>query len=356
MSELDSSAIYERLDPYGLYARIAGLPAQIEEAWEAARALELPEPYRQAREIVVLGMGGSGVGGGLLQALAAAGGARTPVYVVRGYRPPAFVGESSLVLASSNSGNTEETLSAFDAALAAGAMCVAISTGGQLIETARHRGVPALTFSWDGEPRSALGWSSASLMAIASGLGLIPELDGQLAPALASMRALQSQIARDVPEGANTAKQLAGRLRGRLPVYVGAEIMAPVAYRWRTQTNENAKSWAIADELPEMNHTAHAGYGLPAAVVSLLRAVFLRHAAMHPRIILRVDATCDVMRAAGIEAEVLDVPGEGLLAQMLYAIHLGDFTTYYLGLLNGVEPSPITALEDLKKRLGAIPA
>jgi glucose/mannose-6-phosphate isomerase len=353
MSELDSAAIYERLDSHGLYGRIAGLPAQIEEAWAAARALALPERYREAERIAVLGMGGSGIGGLLLQALAAATAARAPVAVVRGYAPPAFIDGRTLVLASSNSGNTEETLAAFGAAAAAGAMCVVVTTGGRLIEMARERGVPALRFDWDGEPRSALGWSSATLMAICDGLGLVPGLAPQLRPALDATRAQQTTLARDVPETSNPAKQLARRLHGRLPVYVGAEALAPVAYRWRTQTNENAKSWAIADELPEMNHTAHAGYGLPAAVAPYLHAVLLRHASMHPRIRLRVDATADVLRASGIDAEIVEVGGAGPLVQMLAAIHLGDFTTYYLGLLNGVEPAPIVALQELKALLAS---
>ena len=303
MIDLDASAIYERLDSHGLHDRIAGLPDQIEEAWTAARALELPAEYRDAKHIIVAGMGGSGIGGLLLQALAAATGARVPVSIVRGYRMPGYVDAGTLVLASSNSGDTEETVAAFGAALDGGAMCVAIATGGRLAALARERSAPLLAFEWAGEPRSALGWSTASLMAICDRLGLVPGIEVQLGPALDHMRVIARGIGRDVSERDNAAKQLAHRLQGTLPVYIGAEALAPVAYRWRTQTNENAKSWAIADELPEMNHNAQTGYGLPSEVVSRLHAVILRHASIHPRVGLRIDATVDVMRANGVEAE-----------------------------------------------------
>ena len=355
-SILDNPETYERLDPHGLYGRIWSLAEQIEEAWSAASALALPAHYRAAERVVVLGMGGSAIGGSLMQALAVDIGADVPVSVVRGYRLPAYVDGRALVLASSNSGNTEETVSALRGAVAAGASCVAITTGGQLAELAREHDLPLLRFAWDGEPRSALGWSTASLLAICSGLGLLPPLRADLAAALDALRELRIQIGRDVPEAANPAKALARRLNGKLPVFVGAEALAPVAYRWRTQVNENAKSWAIAEELPEMNHNVPLGFGRPAALVPMLHAVLLRHAAMHPRIAMRVEATSVQMRESGIDVETLDVPGATVLAQMLWAIEFGDFTSYYLGLLHGVEPSPVGALEWLKAYMASRPA
>jgi len=350
---LDAADIYTRLDPHGLLGRIEGLPEQIAGAWRAARALDLPKRYRDAAEIVVLGMGGSGIGGALLQALAVDLGARTPVRVVRDYRLPASVGGNALVLVSSNSGDTEETVDAFGQAIERGAMCVAITTGGRIAGIARDAGTPLLSFTWEGEPRSALGWSFASLLSICGTLGLLPDLDSEMPSALDQMRALGRAIGRDAPEAANPAKQLARRLAGRLPVFVGAEAMAPVAYRWRTQVNENSKSWAIADELPEMNHNAPVGYGLPQRIVPLLHAVLLKHASVHRRIALRIDATHDQMRRAGISAEVLEIAGDSLLAQMLCGVILGDYVSYYLGLLNGVEPSPVGPLIELKAYLAS---
>ena len=347
-SLLDSAAAYDTLDPHGLYGRIWSLPEQIEEAWSVAKALQLPDGYRDVDRVVVLGMGGSAIGGSLLQALAAATGARVPYAVVRGYTLPSYVDGRTLVLASSNSGNTEETVAALSAGIDAGARCIAVATGGRIGALAEQYGLPSLLFTWDGEPRSALGWSTASLIAICGRLGLIDDQGEALACALAELRALRTTLGRDVPEAANPAKALARRLAGKLPVFVGAEALTPVAYRWRTQVNENGKSWAVAEELPEMNHNAPLGFGRPEALVPLLHVVVLRHASMHPRIRLRVDATLEQLAAAGVAAEAIDIPGSSVLAQMLHGIALGDFTSYYLGLLHGVDPSPVAALDWLK--------
>lgn len=350
---LDSPETYERLDPQGLYGRIWALPEQIEEAWGAAMALPLPREYRDVDRVVVLGMGGSAIGGSLLQALAASTSAPVPYAIVRGYAPPSYADSRTLVLASSNSGNTEETVAALGAAVDAGARCVAITTGGRVGELAERHRLPWLRVVWDGEPRSALGWSTASLIAICGRLDLLDDQSDALAGALGAMRDLRATLARDVPEDANAAKALARRLAGKLPVIIGAEALAAVAYRWCTQVNENGKSWAVAEELPEMNHNAPLGFERPAAVVPLLHVVILRHASMHPRIRLRVDATTEQLAAAGVTSEVVDVPGSSVLAQMLYGIALGDFTSYYLGLLHGVEPSPVPALDWLKAYMAA---
>jgi glucose/mannose-6-phosphate isomerase len=350
-SPLDSAAAWRRLDPTGLYGRIAELPDQLEEAWAAARALPLPRGFRSGERVVVLGMGGSGIGGSLARALAIDLGATVPVHVVRGYALPAFVDERSLVVALSNSGNTEETLSAFRQALDAGARCVAVATGGELLALAQRHRTPALAFAWQGEPRSAVGWSLGSVLAICGKLGLLPDLRAEVPAAARHMRRLVSEVGRDVPERRNPAKQLARRLAGALPVIVGAEALATVAYRWRTQINENAKSWAIADELPEQNHNAPVGYGLPETLVPLLRVVLMRHASMHPRNALRVDATVEQLGASGLAAYVLDVPGPTVFAQALWALQFGDLVSWYMGILHGVDPSEISALEHLKAQM-----
>src|SRR5438132_2418863 len=190
-SDLDASETYARLDPHGLYARIAALPEQIEQSAEAAAALSLPGAYTAVDSVVIAGMGGSGIGGALLQALAVDAGGRIPISVVRGYALPAWVGERTLVIASSNSGNTEETVSAFEAALRAGAKSLAITTGGRLLELARQHDVPTLSFGWEGEPRSALGWSFAAPLAMCARLGLVPDLRPDLASALDAMRPMR---------------------------------------------------------------------------------------------------------------------------------------------------------------------
>jgi glucose/mannose-6-phosphate isomerase len=210
-----------------------------------------------------------------------------------------------------------------------------------------------LEVAWEHEPRAALGWSFASLLPVCARLGALRDTSAEFAAALDEMRAMSEACARGVPEASNPAKQLARRMAGRLPVFVGAEALAPVAYRWRTQVNENAKSWAVADELPEMNHNAQTGYGLPQRVIPLLHAVLVRHTSVHPRVAARFEGTADEMRRNGVSCEIVEVGGRTLLAQMLCAIMLGDYASYYLGLLNGVHPSPVPALGALKELLAS---
>ena len=348
-SILDQPETYGRLDPEGLIDRLSALPEQFEEAWDAGRALALPRDYGDVDRVVVLGMGGSGIGGLLLQSLAVDLQLHVPVIAVRGYGIPAYVDARSLVIASSNSGDTEETVSALERALDAGARCVALTTGGRIAAIADERGLPALRYTWAGEPRAAIGWSFGALLALLGGAGLLPALDAAYGDGVAAVRALGGQVARSVDEAANPAKRLARTLAGRLPVFVGAEALVPVAYRWRTQVNENAESWAIADELPEMNHNAQAGYGLPRRVVPLLYAVLLRHESMHPRLRLRIEATLDALRRSGIAGEVVQVPGRHVLESMMWAIAFGDYVSYYLGLLNEVHPSPTPELTVIKE-------
>lgn len=352
-STLDDPETYARQDPAGLHARIAGLPSQMSEAYDAAATLVLPDKYRTARRIAVLGMGGSGIGGSLLRALAIDAGAATPVDVVRGYTLPAYVDGSTLAIASSNSGNTEEVVSLLEQACGRGAMGVAIATGGAVMELARRRGLPALEYEWTGEPRAALGWSFVSLLAICHGLDLLPAAGDAVAAAAAGMEALLARCSSDVAEATNPAKQLARRMHGKAPVIAGADVLAPVAYRWRTQVNENGKQWGIALELPEMNHNTPVGYAGPPALVPLLHAILLRRNDEHPRVAKRIELSRRQLEAAGIQAQVIETEGESALEQMLWAVQLGDFASYYLGILNGANPSEVRALDWLKQNLAA---
>lgn len=349
MDVLDDRNTYERLDRDGMLARVEGLPEQCRDAWGRAGDVRLPDAYRRARALVVAGMGGSAIGGDLFRALAAPQ-ANIPVFVVRGYDLPAWVGPETVMVYSSHSGETEETLSAFEQGLAAGAMGVVVSTGGHLSELGRQRGLPVIAYSYAGEPRSALGWQLMSLLAIGEALGLLTAA-GDVSEALAVLTEQRQEIGSARPADVNPAKQLAHWFQGCLPVVLGAGALAEAAHRWKTQFNENAKSWAFWDELPELDHNAIAGFGLPREEIGRLRPLFLRSPSLHPRVLLRYEATADALTAAGVEHREVVARGTSLLAQALSVIHFGDMVTYYLALLNGEEPSPVKAIVALKERL-----
>ena len=350
LASLDDRATVERLDPEGLLGRIEGLPEQCEEAWARAGGFALPAGYADAREVVVVGMGGSAIAGDILRSLTAIDG-RKQVSVVRGYDLPPFVSEVTLVVACSHRGDTEETLSAFEQAVAAQARTVVVTTGGRLSELAQQRGLPVFRYQFDGEARSALGHQLMALLALGERAGLLDGQESAVAEAVALMQEQRRSLGFATPVERNLAKQLAGPLHGRLPVVVGAGVLAEAAHRWKTQLNENSKCWALYEELPELGHNSIAGFGLPEEVVRRLYVVFLWHSALHDRLLLRYEATAEALSEAGVSHERVEAQGSSPLAQLLTAVYLGDLASYYLGLLNNVSPSPVEAIDRLKARL-----
>lgn len=347
---LDDPATIARLDGDGLLGRIEGLSEDCEAAWRRHRTLELPAGHTSVRQVVLAGMGGSAIAADVLRSIAAPG-SHKPVHLVRGYDLPAFVDDASLVVACSHSGNTEETLSVYEQALAMGARTAVVTKGGRLLELARTAGAPAVVYEYEGGPRSAIGHQLMALLAIGERVGLLGAQSDAVAEAVTLMREQRNELSAGVPAARNPAKQLAARLAGRLPAVVGAGPLAVAAYRWKTQLNENSKVWALYEELPELDHNTIVGFGLPESVVRLLHVVFLGHAALPPRLLLRYDGTADALSDAGVTNERVDARGTSTPAQVLTGIYQGDWVSFYLAMLNGVDPSPVTPIEKLKQRL-----
>ncbi len=352
MSNLDDAAVYEELDKGNMRQRIGELPQQCIGAWEMAQRMTLPPAYQQVRQVIVLGMGGSAIGGALLARLVADT-CPLPIHSVNGYHLPAHVGPDSLVVASSHSGDTEETLAALALAEKRGCRLVAITTGGKLATLARKREIPLLSFAHHGPPRAALGYSFTLLLGLLSRLGYLPDYRTDLESAVATMRYEGTKLVETVPETNNPAKRLARRLHGRLPVVYGAGFLSAVARRWKGQFNENSKNWAVWEELPELNHNAVVGYRLPPDVRKQATVLLLRSSLDHHRIRARWEATGELLAEEGITAEEIWARGESRLAQMFSLIHLGDYVSLYLALLNGVDPTPVEAITRLKQGLAA---
>jgi len=348
--DLDDLETLRRLDPGDMLGRIAELPQQCRDAWALARAFDLPAEYRAVRHVVVAGMGGSAIGGALVAGLVA-NEAAVPMSVVRDYRLPAFIGSETLVVACSYSGNTEETLSAARQAREKGTRLLAITTGGQLAQLARSWDVPVLTFEYVAQPRAALGYSFVLLLGVLDKLGLFPSKEKDLAEATQVMEALQEEIGPQVPAEGNLAKALARRLHGRFVVVYGSGFMEPVANRWKTQVNENSKAWATFEGLPELNHNSVVGYEHPEELRDKLMVVMLTSALDHPRTAIRFRVTREILDERGIPNATVSARGDSRLAQMLSTIHFGDYVSYYLAALNGVDPSPVKVIDFLKRRL-----
>jgi glucose/mannose-6-phosphate isomerase len=356
---------------------VAGLPEQCGQAWAAAKAFALPWDEAPER-IVVLGIGGSAIAGDYFRALLSLESA-VPVFNVRQYDLPPFavptgrqVDERTLVVASSFSGDTEETLSAFEQALTTTARKLVTTTGGQLLATARANGVPAFRFSFEGEPRAALGWGLMPLLGVAEKLGLMQGVERDIEEAAEVMVALREECGAEVPSSRNPAKEIALGLHERLPVVYASGPLVEVARRWKTQLNESAKVWAFWEELPEAQHNAIVGLGLPRTVAESATVVLLegpeqpRPEAADRGVVAplgpsrasgraernRIHLRYEFMRRllAETHVPVIDVisRGRGALAQMLSLTLLGDFAAAYLALLYGVDPTPTAVIDELK--------
>jgi glucose/mannose-6-phosphate isomerase len=347
---LDDLELFRKLDPDDMLGHIAGLPDQLEAAWNLGNSLSLPE-WDGLRQVVVCGMGGSAIGADLLAAYTAPV-MPTPLIVWRDYDLPAFVGgPETLVIASSHSGNTEEVLSGFERALERGARLLAMSTGGELARRSQQRDLPYWRFEHRGQPRAAVGYSYGLLLVALTRLGLIPDLSAEVAAAAAAMRLQQSSIGAEMPVVRNPAKRMAGQLVGRWPTVIGAELLAPVARRWRTQIGEIAKAVAQFEALPEADHNMLAGIVNPEALFGQTMVVFLQAPLIHPRNQLRIEATRQALMVEGFNTDVIQATGETRMAQQWTSLHFGDYTAFYLAMAYGVDPTPVAAIEALKALL-----
>lgn len=348
---LDDPKRRARLDPAGMAARIESFPAQVRAgAAIAAPALPGISPERP-RRLVLFGMGGSAIAGDLLRAIAEREGS-APVHVVRHYLPPAWLTPEDLLVFSSYSGETEETLSAFEATRPIGARACVLSTGGTLAAQAGAAGIPAAFLPPGHPPRAALGYSFSTLAAIASHVGVVPALAARMEGAAAAVEGVVSDCGTRVIQSRNLAKKLAIRMAGRALLVIGAERgLSAVAQRWKGQLNENAKQLAWSSALPEMNHNEVDGFAGPKGAVGRLAVVLLREPEEHPRIAARFAWLAAYLKRRQIPAATVVAEGDDAASRLLAAAALGDFVSYYLALLNGVDPSALPGVESLKESL-----
>ena len=298
--------------------------------------------------IIVAGMGGSAVGG-RLAAGAFGSRLRRPLIVRDGYALPGWAGPETLVLCSSYSGTTEETLAAYDDATAREAPRIAVTTGGPLAERARRDGVPVIPVPGGFQPRAAVGYSLVSALEAAALCGAAPSLRDEVEAAAALAEKLAAEWG---PDGAddNEAKALARRLHGTVPVIAGAELAAPAAYRWKCQINENAGQPAFASALPEMDHNEAVGW--PAAgSFGRFSAVFLEDPGNHPRNRLRSELTAEQAAAGAVVVERVTARGETPTERLVSLVLLGDLVSLYLAVLRGEDPASIPPIDELKAAL-----
>ena len=347
-SVIESVEAIKKADPGDMLTKIKDLPLQIKDAWKIVSAATLPPAYGDVRNITVLGMGGSAIGGEFAGALLADE-LKVPLNVHRDYGVPGYIGRDSLVIVSSFSGNTEETLSGFDEAKKRGAKILAITTGGRLADEAKTLRLPLITFGYHAQPRAALGYSLTLVMGALTKLGLVRDMGKEIEAALADVAKLEERV----HEGARTndAKKMAIELVGKIPVIYGAGVMGVMARRVKDQWNENAKNWAHYDVMSELNHNAVVGFPHPPIARDAQVVLLLRSKRDNPRHKLRFDVTKELLDRSQIPHKDLQFDGGSLLSEVLQMTYFTDYVSFYVSLLNGADPSPVTSIDYLKDRL-----
>ncbi len=348
-TDLDRPEIYEALDPSGMRCRLRNLPRQFSSAWQQAQTAPLPGLQGSYDKVVISGMGGSAISGDLVVDLASLKPA-APILVARSLHLPFYPDRNTLFISCSHSGNTRETLAMFRDACATDAAILAVTAGGTLAREAAAQEIPVVAVDIPGEPRSAVGYNLALLLGILNRLELVEMAEAEVDNAVAVLEDQLAVLAESVPTARNPAKQLAGSLLGKLVGVYGGGIFSGAARRWKAQINENAKTWAFYDTVPECLHNSVESFGAGFPAGHSLFALVLKPAALSPELDARYRALSHLLDRGEVQNRSLVGIAGSPLAQLMSMVLLGDYVSYYLALLQGLDPSP-TPVIDLGKDL-----
>ena len=321
--------------------------------WEIGEALKLEGcTERVPNNIVIAGMGGSGIGGDLVKAVVGSQ-FPCPIIVHRGYTLPAFVTSQTLFIAVSYSGNTEETLLSVEQAFAQGANILAVTSGGKLKAFAEAHNLSCVIIPAGQPPRASLGYLLMPTLSVFVQLGFTPNLDLQsdLEEAIALLGKLAEDFHPDAPE--SQPKQLAQTLYGKLPIIYTPQELEAIAMRWKGQMNENSKSLAYYSVYPEMNHNEIEGWKRPTALTPGCHVIQLHDSIAPPQTQRRMDITAELIQPHTAGIIQVNSAGKSLLARLLSLVAIGDWTSFYLAILYEQNPTPVGRIEELKRRLEA---
>jgi glucose/mannose-6-phosphate isomerase len=342
-----SRAAIAQVDLSDQLGDVLALPEHLRDAlWRVESAIM--QGWDTSAGLVVAGMGGSAIGGSLARAALGDHSSR-PIFVTRAYGLPPWTTPDTMVLCASYSGDTEETLACYESAGALGAHRTVVTRGGRLAEMARADGVPLIPLPGGLQPRAAAAYMIVAALEVAAWSGVGPRLTSEIDVAASHTEQLVSEWGPDAPED-SLAKDLARGLLGTIPLIIGAGLTSPVAYRWKTQINENAKQLAFASELPEMDHNEIAGWE-GARDAGRFSAVFLDDSDAHPRVKARMDLTERVIAPNAAGTFRVSSRGETTIERVISLLLLGDLASVYLAALRRVDPGPVAVIDELKAAL-----
>jgi len=341
-----------KLDKENMMDLLVSFPRQCEDALFIAEHTDIKSQYKRDYEhIVFTGLGGSAIGADIIRNYVS-GDIKTPIFVNRDYTLPAFVNKKTLLFAVSYSGNTEETLSAYTKAKERGAKIIVVTSGGKLKDRALKNGDMFVSIPKGYPPRCALGYSFIPPVVILSKLGFIKNRNTELKKAADLLDSLRKKkLGPSVREDGNTAKNIARKIYNKFPVIYSSNKLDAIATRWRGQFAENSKTLSSAHVFPEMNHNEIVGWMNPRYLLREFVAIVLKDSRDHSRVKRRMLITGSILKKEKFNILEIESQGQTLLDRMLSLIYLGDFTSYYLSLLNRLDPTPVDRITYLKKQL-----
>jgi glucose/mannose-6-phosphate isomerase len=349
MTDLDDPQAIRLSDPQGMLDAVLGFPRDCRSAYDSARLAEGLPAVGDVSSVTFCGMGGSAVSGDVVRSvfLERLG---MPVEVNRSPVLPEHCNSRSLVVCSSYSGNTAETLASFRTALARGCRVLVVTSGGTIADEAEEAGAGIVRVPQGYQPRAALGHLGFASLGALEAMGLLPPLADDVAEAVGEIEAVFASSAADVPSATAPAKALAVRIGDRIPVVWGADGIGSVAAaRWKTQVNENAKRPAFWSSMSELDHNEVVGWSAPFGERFVV--IGLRHDGEHAEISPRFPLSFDIARASGAEVEEVHARGQSALSRLMTLIAMGDVMSVYLALVNDVDPTPVAVIERLKAAL-----
>ncbi len=347
MEVLEDLNVIKQRDPQDALGVIAAAADQAR--WEAV--IEQPGDSFTPDKIVLAGMGGSSLAAAIAKKWLDRDHALSqPFEVVRDYTLPNYVKDDTLVICFSVSGNTEETLAALEDAQIKGAHVVIVASGGKLLDIAKERNLPFVQLGQLSQPRYGVIMHLRAITKILAQYEIAVNAYDEIAELAESIADMAKSIAADTPTVENPAKQLALQCAGKTPIMYASSFFAPLAYKWKISFNENAKNTAWMDEFPEFSHNEFIGWASH-PVEKPFAIIDLRSQFDHPRIDKRFELTEKLLSGRRPAAHEIWLRGDSVLAQFLTGVVMADFTSIYLGILNGVNPTPVELVEQLKKEL-----
>lgn len=346
-----SKEMIENIDREGMWQKLCAFPRHWREAMDFTEDVEWNIDKSRIRSVCFAGMGGSSVGADLIRAYSIKS-CPVPVSVVRDYEIPGWVDENTLYIACSFSGNTEETLSTLEAARDRGAQLFAVTSGGRLLVEASREGFGYIKVPGGFPYRAALGYTFVPLFRLFQYLEYNPENEEALEET-AGMLDKQMKLYSNPDE--NRALTIARELLDTLPIiYAGNELTDPVAWRWRTQMEENAKTLSYGNRLPEMTHNEIVGWDQIAHLTGRLSVLMLQDKEDNPRVSQRMQIVRDLIEDQTVFVTRIRSLGSSRLARQFSLVQLGDWVSVYVALLNSVDPTPVAKIDLLKDRLAEL--